>query len=105
MQLCKWLLSAAYVFPIILQKDGNGYCLSHRLRLFRTVPELEKPRVHDLRHEYAMLALSAGNSMDAIADHPGHCSADFTRKVYSSFSHEQKQRDAAAMDELIRGIS
>ena len=74
-------------------------------RRVRTAPELEKLRVHDLRREYAMLALSAGNSEDAIANHPGHCSADFTRKVYSYFSHEQKQHDAAAMDELIRGIS
>ena len=71
----------------------------------RTVPELEKLRVHDLRHVYAMLALSAGNSMDAVADHLGHSTADFTRKVYAYFSNEQKQRDAAAMDSVIRGIS
>ena len=56
-------------------------CFKHRVR---KVPELEKLRIHDIRHAYAMLALSAGNSMDAIADHPGHTSADFTRKVYTS---------------------
>lgn len=67
-------------------------------RRVRTVPELEKLRIHDIRHAYAMLALSAGNSMDAVADHPGHSSADFTRKVYSSFSREQRQRDAAATE-------
>ena len=67
-------------------------------RRVRTVPELEKLRIHDLRREYAMLALSAGNSMDAVADHPGHCSADFTRKMYASFSHEQRQRDAAVTE-------
>lgn len=52
-----------------------------------------------------MLAPSAGNSMDAIADHLGRASADFTWKVYAYFSSEQKQRDAAAMDSVIRGIT
>ena len=52
-----------------------------------------------------MLALSAGNSMDAVADHLGHATADFTRKVYAYFAREKKQRDAAAMDSLIRDMA
>ena len=71
----------------------------------RAIPQPGKLRIRDLRHAYAMPALSAGNSMDAVADHLGHASADFTRKVYAYFAREKKQRDAAAMDELIRGIT
>lgn len=95
----------------LLFSNNRGSYLSYRTiydcfkRRVRTVPKLEKLRVHDLRHVYAMLALSAGNSMDAVADHLGHASADFTRKVYAYFAREKKQRDAAAMDELIRGIT
>ena len=95
----------------LLFSNDQGSYLSYRTiydcfkRRVRTVPDLKKLRVHDLRHVYAMLALSAGNSMDAVADHLGHSTADFTRKVYAYFSNEQKQRDAAAMDELIRGSS
>ena len=95
----------------LLFSNNEGSYLSYRTiydcfkRRVRKVPKLGKLRVHDLRHVYAMLALSAGNSMDAIADHLGHSSVDFTRKEYAYFSSEQKQRDAAAMDRVIRGIS
>ena len=94
----------------LLFSNDKGSYLSYRTvydcfkRRVRGIEQFRDLRIHDLRHVYTMLALSAGNSMDAIADHLGHATADFTRKVYAYHSCEQKQRDAMAMDSMIRGV-
>lgn len=83
---------------VFAQPDGRPY---HPERITRTFQARAKKaglpviRLHDLRHTWATLALSAGIPAKVVQDRLGHSSVVITLNVYSHVT-PQLQTDAAA---------
>ena len=61
-------------------------------------------RFHDLRHTYAVSALSSGDDIKTLQENLGHHTASFTLDVYGHVSERMKQESAARMETFIRGV-
>ena len=72
----------------------------------RAVKRINLPemRVHDLRHAFAMLALSNGDDVKTVQTLLGHKTPEFTLKVYAYSPASAKTASASRMDERIRSL-
>jgi len=61
-------------------------------------------RFHDLRHSYAVAALSSGDDVKTVQENLGHHTAAFTLDVYGHVSEKMKRESAERMDAFINGI-
>ena len=87
--------SDGYVF---CREDGVALRPDHVSKAFQDAikrAELPRIRLHDLRHTWASLALSAGVSPKVVSERLGHASVSFTLDVYSHVM-PGLQEDAAA---------
>ncbi|MBD5634975.1 MAG: site-specific integrase [Candidatus Eremiobacteraeota bacterium] len=64
--------------------------------------QLERIRLHDLRHSSASLSLLAGTSAKVVAEKLGHTNPGFTLRTYSHSVESLARVDADAIDHLIR---
>lgn len=65
-------------------------------------PEL---RFHDLRHQYAVIAIKNGDDIKTIQSNLGHATAAFTLDVYGHVTDEMKRDSADRMESYLKAIS
>ena len=72
----------------------------------RLVASLGLPgaRFHDLRHSYAVAALSSGDDVKTVQENLGHHTAAFTLDVYGHVSEKMKRDSAERMDAFIKSV-
>lgn len=58
--------------------------------------------MHDLRHAYASVLISAGQSVKVVSDRLGHSNAAMTLNVYSHLFPADEARTRQAIDEAFR---
>lgn len=94
-------LESQLVFPTA---RGNMVSHSNLLRSLKgwavqaKVPEI---RMHDLRHTYASMAISAGITPAELARQLGHADPAFTMKRYVHFFEQVRPREAPSLAELM----
>jgi integrase len=87
----------------IIQGDGDGHLIGYH-RMWAQLLEaakIENLRVHDLRHSFASLGLSAGLSLPQIGGLLGHASPQTTQR-YAHLMDEAAAGMAAKVAALIR---
>lgn len=62
-------------------------------------------RFHDLRHSYAVAALSSGDDIKTVQESLGHYTAAFTLDVYGHVTEKMKEEHAARMEKFIKEVS
>ncbi len=65
-------------------------------------PEL---RFHDLRHQYAVIAIKNGDDIKTIQGNLGHATAAFTLDVYGHVTEEMKRDSADRMESYMQALS
>lgn len=66
---------------------------------------LPNARFHDLRHSYAVAALTAGDEVKTVQENLGHHSAAFTLDIYAHVTERMKQRSADRMERFIFSVT
>lgn len=66
---------------------------------------LEKERLHELRHSYAVAAIESGDDIKTAQGNLGHATASFTLDVYGHLSQKMRQQSAERMEAFIRKVS
>jgi len=61
-------------------------------------------RFHDLRHSYAVAALSSGDDVKTVQENLGHHTAAFTLDIYGHVTDRMKRDSADRMDAFIKSI-
>lgn len=61
-------------------------------------------RFHDLRHNYAVVALQSGDDVKAVQENLGHHTAAFTLDVYGHYTERMKRESAQRMETFITGV-
>lgn len=62
--------------------------------------KLRRVRIHDLRHSYATLRLSAGHSLPDVSKQLGHSSIKITVDTYYHWIPSERKNEVAELDEL-----
>ena len=62
-------------------------------------------RFHDLRHQYAVIAIKNGDDIKTIQSNLGHATAAFTLDVYGHFTEEMKRNSADRMENYMQALS
>lgn len=62
-------------------------------------------RFHDLRHSYAVAALSSGDDIKTVQSNLGHATAAFTLDVYGHVTDQMKRESASRMEQFIKTVS
>ena len=65
---------------------------------------LPRMRVHDLRHVFAMLALSSGVDVSSVQDALGHKDAEVTLQIYAYVNDETRKKAAEKMQEAFASL-
>lgn len=65
----------------------------------------EEVRFHDLRHSYAVAAISSGDDIKTVQSNLGHATAAFTLDIYGHVTEKMKQESAARMEQFIAAVS
>ena len=60
---------------------------------------------HDLRHSYAVAAISSGIDIKTVQGNLGHATAAFTLDVYGHVTDRMKRESADKMEDFIRRVS
>ena len=73
----------------------------------RVMEQIGSPetRFHDLRHSYAMAAISSGIPMKTVSESMGHSQIGITMNTYSFVTDQMKKDSAAKMDSFIQSLS
>ncbi len=64
-----------------------------------------KLRFHDLRHQYAVIAIKNGDDIKTIQSNLGHATAAFTLDVYGHVTEEMKRDSADRMESYMQTLS
>ncbi len=62
-------------------------------------------RFHDLRHQYAVIAIKNGDDIKTIQGNLGHATAAFTLDVYDHVTEEMKRNSADRMESYMQALS
>ncbi len=62
-------------------------------------------RFHDLRHQYAVIAIKNGDDIKTIQGNLGHATAAFTLDVYGHVTEEMKRDSANRMESYLKVLS
>lgn len=86
----------------------RGTRLLHRnvmrdLHQMTEVAGVRRIRLHDLRHTYTSLAISAGLDPKLVADRLGHADVSLTLKVYRQIQDAERTTSALTLDTLLQG--
>lgn len=76
-------------------------------RYKKAVAAIGRPdaRYHDLRHSYAVAAISSGIDIKTVQGNLGHATAAFTLDVYGHVTDRMKRESADKMEDFIRRVS
>ena len=61
-------------------------------------------RFHDLRHSYAVAALSSGDDVKTVQENMSHHTAAFTLDTYGHATEKMKRESAERMERFIAGV-
>ena len=67
--------------------------------------DCSKLRFHDLRHQYAVIAIKNGDDIKTIQGNLGHATAAFTLDVYGHVTEEMKRDSADRMENYMQALS
>jgi integrase len=70
----------------------------------RVIEDKDTPRLHDLRHTFAVSALQDGVDPKAVSEHMGHYSVAFTLDTYHHFTPHLRKKSAMQRDEKIKRL-
>ena len=108
-QLLRKAEAAEWVETNLVFTNAKGGFLSYRTvydcfkRIVKKMgcPEL---RFHDLRHQYAVIAIKNGDDIKTIQGNLGHATATFTLDVYGHVTEEMKKNSADRMESYIASL-
>jgi integrase len=94
----------AWLFPEI--KDFEQPLNYHSWRKRVWYPMLKKAslrrvRIHDMRHCFVSLLISAGKSLHYIKEQVGHSSINVTSDIYGHWVHNSKDKPVDVLDDVI----
>ena len=109
-QLLRKAEAAEWVETNLVFTNAKGGFLSYRTvydcfkRIVKKMgcPEL---RFHDLRHQYAVIAIKNGDDIKTIQGNLGHATAAFTLDVYGHVTEEMKRDSADRMENYYKALS
>ncbi|WP_455583032.1 tyrosine-type recombinase/integrase [Dysosmobacter sp.] len=106
----KLLVGPAWEASELVFTDELGHHLTKPTvyRAFKkAVAAIGRPdaRFHDLRHSYAVAAISAGDDIKTVQCNLGHATASFTLDVYGHVTNRMKHNSAERMESFIQSVS
>lgn len=90
-----------YVFT---RENGQPYhpdYLTQTVRRLMRLAAIIDARLHNLRHFFAAVLISAGYDIEAVSKALGHASVQITSKIYSALFNAAKAKLAAAAEALV----
>ena len=87
---------------IYIQVPGGHSCHLKNMVSGNFLPDA---RYHDLRHSYAVAAISSGIDIKTVQGNLGHATAAFTLDVYGHVTDRMKRESADKMEDFIRRVS
>jgi len=101
--------SAAWIESKFVFTDELGKYLSARTvynNFKKAMSDIGTPdiRFHDLRHSYAVAALTSGDNVKNVQENMGHHTAAFTLDQYGHISERMRLESANKMDKFIQGV-
>jgi len=94
------LIDSPLVFPTANGGMANHSNVRRSLHAWADRAGVPRIRVHDLRHTYASMAISAGVNAVELARQLGHADASFTLRKYAHFFERATPRQAPTLAEL-----
>jgi len=94
------LITSPLLFPTGLGTMANHSNVRRSLHAWADRAGVPRIRVHDLRHTYASMAISAGMNAVELARQIGHADASFTPRRYAHFFERATPRTAPTLAEL-----
>ena len=96
-------------FPNLIFENDFGKNFTHstvRKHFKKIVAEIGLPneRFHNMRHNYTVKALEAGDDVNTVQENLGHATPNFTLKVYDHVTTERKIASAKRMNERIKEL-
>lgn len=109
----EWHLKAGEVWMnpdnlVFTDEIGGHLTKSSVYREFKKiVKRIGRPdaRFHDLRHSYAVAAISSGDDIKTVQSNLGHATAAFTLDVYGHVTAKMKRESASRMEKFIQSVS
>ena len=109
----EWRLKAGEVWMnpdnlVFTDEIGGHLTKSSVYREFKKiVKRIGRPdaRFHDLRHSYAVAAISSGDDIKTVQSNLGHATAAFTLDVYGHVTAKMKRESASRMEKFIQSVS
>lgn len=92
---------------VFTEKTGGPlgqYRVETGFRVIMAAARLDGIRFHDLRHNYAVNAIRAGDDIKTIQCNLGHATAAFTLDRYGHFTERMKLDSAARMEGFIKDV-
>jgi len=77
----------------------------HKFKEIAAQIGLPNLRFHDLRHSYAVAAISAGDDIKTVQGNLGHATATFTLDVYGHFTDQMRKASSERMDRLFHTVT
>ena len=107
----EWQLKAGQLWVnsdlVFTDEFGNSLTVRTVVKYYKKfvdsigLPEL---RFHDLRHSYAVAALSSGDDVKTVQENLGHHTSAFTLDVYGHSTDKMKRDSADRMERFIQKI-
>lgn len=109
----EWRLKAGEAWQnpddlVFTDEIGGHLTKSSVYREFKAmVKHIGRPdaRFHDLRHSYAVAAISSGDDIKTVQGNLGHATAAFTLDVYGHVTNKMKRESASRMEKFIQSVS
>jgi len=86
---------------------GNNLVARTVVKNYKKIVEsigIPEARFHDLRHSYAVVALSSGDDVKTVQENLGHHTAAFTLDVYGHATEKMKKDSADRMEMFIQNV-
>lgn len=93
-------IDSPLVLPTSAGRMANHSNMRRSLHVWADRAEVPRIRLHDLRHTYASMAISAGMNAVELARQLGHADASFTLRRYAHFFERATPRQAPTLAEL-----
>lgn len=99
-----WIEEPDFVFTNEFGRHASYWKLSKHLNNILKGLGLSRMRFHDLRHTYAVIAITANVNTKALQENLGHHSAAFTLDVYGHMMDELRRESGNQVEAFIQGI-
>ncbi len=79
--------------------------VKHFKAILKSAGISEETRFHDLRHNFAVTSLYAGDDVKTVSSNLGHATAQFTLDVYGYVTQKMRQDSANRMQEFYNQLT